>query len=784
MSVLWGEILEENAPGMGSMDLTWMMNFWECFTDCAIELDAEGNFTHIRRRVESSFTVDQITGTSFVDFMADKDREVAKFHLQQMKSNVVHYIRFQALSILGRYYRWTLIARWQDNVYLGCNGVGIDVTEQTIKEITLNWQRAVIEEGRDFIRIFDASGCSLYANPGVYHMTGYDPKGAAPDSNVIFTPEHYHAIISEGLHQIKEQEYWVARGDIVHKQGYLIPIEHTLFAIRDTHDEIIIIVSVIRDISEMIEHQHILEEAKLEAEAANIAKSEFLSRMSHEIRTPMNAIIGMIHIGLRTKDMTRKDYCFNRADSAAKHLLGLINDILDMSKIEADKFELSYAVFAIEKMLKNIANIANIRAEEKQLDFLVNIDPEAPHLILCDEMRLSQVLLNLLTNAVKFTPEKGTIILNIDRITEIEDEIILRFEVIDTGIGITKEQQLRLFQSFSQANADIAQQYGGTGLGLTISKKIVEFMGGTIWVESELGKGSTFAFTIKTKKVTDAEEAISKSYVSNIRVLVIDDSKATRDYFSRLMKVNAIYCDVAEQALQAKMIMKHEQRPYDIIFLDWYMPDIRGFQYISEIKQLHPQGSIVLMISANDWNEVEADARAAGVDDMLSKPLFSSALVNVINHCIGFETIQLIEQKKTEQINPSFDYSKNTILIAEDIEINREIMSAILDDCGVNIIFAEDGEQAVALYQQHYQYIDMILMDINMPKMDGYEATRRIRAMEYHQARFVPIIAMTANVFKEDIDKCIACGMNNHTGKPVDSKELFAYFFEYFTEKE
>ena len=778
----WGEVLEENAPGLGSMDLTWMMNFWECFTDCTIELDADHNFTHIRKKADSSFKLDQIVGTSFVDIMEKKDQEITRFHLQQLKSDSVNMIRFQVLSILGRYYRWTLVSHWRGDVYLGCHGVGIDVTEQTIKEITLNWQRAVIEEGREFVRIFNVHGHTLYANPGVFQMTGYNPLEAVPSSKEIYTKSHYHAVMNEGLEAIKKQEYWVERGELIHKQGHIVPIEHTMFAIRDPQGEIIIIVSVIRDISAMMEHQQKLEEAKREAEAANVAKSEFLSRMSHEIRTPMNAIIGMIHIGLRTHDIERKDYCFNRADSAAKHLLGLINDILDMSKIEADKFELCFDVFPLEKILKNIANIANIKAEEKQQDFLVNIDPDVPTLVICDEMRLSQVILNLLTNAIKFTPENGTIILNIKRVEETEVDEVLQIEVIDTGIGISKEQQARLFTSFNQANADIAQKYGGTGLGLTISKKIVEYMGGNIWIESEIGKGSKFAFTIRTKKVDDVQYDTAIHYLSGLRVLVIDDSKATREYFKRIMEAHHIYCDVAEQAVEGKMMLRNStDRPYHIVFVDWLMPEIKGFQYVKEVKHMNPYCSIIMMISANDWNDVERDAKASGVNDMISKPLFSSTLINVINRCVGHETIQNIESKKIDQELPSRDFRSNTILIAEDIEINREIMSAILDDCKIQIEFAENGQQAVEIFAKTPERFDLILMDINMPIMDGYEATRHIRSLEIPKAKEVPIIAMTANVFKEDIDRCIAAGMDNHTGKPVDAKELFAYFEEYLS---
>ena len=638
MESIWGDVLEETAPDVGNMDLSWMVPFWASFTDCVIELNAWHIITNVRRKGESSSVLTGIAGRSFLDIAAGKDRELVEHNLEQLKTAAVPYLRFQFQSNIGRYFRWTLIPFYDSGLYAGCHGVAVDVTEQTIKEITLNWQRAVIEEGRDFVRIFDMEWRELYANPGVYKMTGYDPALGAPPSEQIYTPEHFENVYGEGRETVKKHGFWIARGELVHADGRLMPIEHTMFSIKNEKGEVILFATVIRDITVFLEHEKKLEEARRTAEEANIAKSEFLSRMSHEIRTPMNAIIGMINIGKNADDIGRKNYSFSRADSAAKHLLALINDVLDMSKIEADKFELSYSVFSFEKTLKNVTNIANVRAEEKQLDFIVNLSSDVPSLILSDEMRLSQVITNLLTNAIKFTPEKGTVALNIEKIEEFGDDITIRIEIADTGIGISKEQQERLFTSFNQADASISQKYGGTGLGLAISKRIVELMGGDIWIESELGKGSKFIFTLKTKKAKFSES----------------DEDAQNDA--------SLY---------------------------------------------------------------------------------------------------------------RYDFSNRTMLIAEDIEINREIMSAILEETGVAIEFAEDGSIAVEMFRADPGKYDLILMDVNMPVMDGYEATRQIRAIDSEEAKGVPIIAMTANVFKEDIDKCLTSGMNEHTGKPIDATELF-----------
>ena len=376
-------------------------------------------------------------------------------------------------------------------------------------------------------------------------------------------------------------------------------------------------------------------------QAASRAKSNFLSHMSHEMRTPLNAIIGMINIGIAAADIEKKDYCLNRAKSASMHLLNLINDVLDMSKIEADKFEVSHSQFDFEKMLMNTINVANVRAEEKKLNFAVNINKNVPARIESDELRLSQVITNLLSNAVKFTPEKGTIMLSAEKIEEIGDEVKLRFEVADTGIGISKEQQELLFKSFSQADSNITQKFGGTGLGLAISKRIVELLDGEIWIESELGKGAKFIFTIRAKQLAESK----------------DDTQA----LSR-----------------------------------------------------------------------EADT------------------VDKIHH----------------------DFSGHTLLVVEDIDINREIISAMLKETGVAVDFAENGKIAISMYEKNPDKYSLIFMDIQMPEIDGYEATRAIRAMNFARAKEIPIIAMTANVFREDIKKCMDAGMTEHLGKPLNIADV------------
>ncbi len=518
-----------------------------------------------------------------------------------------------------------------------------------------------------------------------------------------------------------------------------------------------------------------IENARQKAEQANRAKSDFLSNMSHEMRTPMNAIIGMTSIGKASDEIDRKDYCFNKIEDASTHLLGVINDVLDMSKIEAKKFDLAPVEFDFEQMLQRVVNVISYRVEEKKQNFMIHLDDSIPQMLFGDDQRIAQVIANLLSNSVKFTPERGTITLNAILLEDQDDMCEIQVSVSDTGIGISMEQQERLFNSFEQADAQTTRKFGGTGLGLVISKNIVEMLGGTIWIDSKLGKGSKFTFTMRLQKANGMPNRISACVDwSKIRALVVDDAPDILEYFQDLSHRFGFACDVASSGKQAlEMIAQHS--PYDIYFVDWKMPEMDGIQLSAEINKRQNK-PVIIMISAMEWSVIEHEAERAGVTEFLSKPIFPSDLENCVVHFFGApDQMYPASQEQPEDV----DFFGHCILLVEDVEINREIVMTLLEITGIEFICAENGVQAVQLFEENADRVDIIFMDLQMPEMDGLTATKKIRALGTEKAENVPIIAMTANVFKADIEECIDAGMNAHVGKPIDFDNLISVLQEY-----
>ena len=527
----------------------------------------------------------------------------------------------------------------------------------------------------------------------------------------------------------------------------------------------------IEDVTAEIKKQQMLQNIAEKEREANQSKSNFLANMSHEIRTPMNAIIGMTAIGKKANDIEQKNYSLNKIGDASSHLLGVINDVLDMAKIEANKLELAPIEYNFELMLQKVLTVVNFRVDEKKQRLNLNIDKNIPRFINGDDQRLAQIITNLLSNAIKFTPEGGEIRLNASLVREIDGSCELRIEVIDSGIGISDEQKDRLFLAFEQAETGTNRQYGGTGLGLAISKRIIELMDGSIWVESELGKGAQFIFTIKTQRSDKSPSSMLAPGINwnNVRIMAVDDMKETRDQIQEIFEQLNINCDVAADGFEACRLIE-ERGAYDIYFVDWRMPGMDGIELTRKIKASSPnKPSVVIMITAMDWEQIKEDAFQAGVSKCLLKPLLSSMIIDCVNESLG-----LAGSINNDNAVSIGEFKGRKLLIAEDIEINREILIALLADTGLTIDCAENGAEALEMIEAAPDKYDIVFMDIQMPVMNGHEATRRIRAFEAKQQgksehpKGVPIIAMTANVFKSDIEECLAAGMDDHLGKPLD----------------
>lgn len=511
-----------------------------------------------------------------------------------------------------------------------------------------------------------------------------------------------------------------------------------------------------------------------EAKKANEAKSKFFSQMSHEIRTPLNVILSFVEISQKEIDDKEllKDY-LQKISNSSKVLLGIINEVLDMSAIENNKLKLSNSSFGIKHLLSSTGSFFYQDSKEKGINFNIKTNGIREDIVIGDELRLNQILNNLISNALKFTPKGGQILIDVTQTSDSVDKVYFRFVVSDTGCGISEDFQQRVFLPFEQESEKITKEHGGSGLGLAITKKLVELMGGQISVKSEINKGTSFTVDLPFTKVEEDKKTVLYDF-SAIRVLVVDDDMGACEYASLILErlgVRNEYVMTGEDALKTLSLAKNNNEPFKMCIVDWRMPNINGIELLQKIKSNFGKEIVTVITSAYDLNELSSKYNSKGVDYFIPKPLFQSSVYNLIVKIFS----QNKSSKSLEYINSEFyDFKGYKALIAEDIPLNMEVIVKILQYTGIDIDCAEDGKQALQMFSSSKEnYYDVILIDIDMPIMNGYDATKNIRALNRSDAQKVPIFAMTANAFTSDIAEAINSGMNGHILKPIEIKILY-----------
>ena len=643
----------------------------------------------------------------------------------------------------------------------------ISYRDELFKKLSLNVD--------DVFLMLDAETAKVdYVSPNIERLLGIPWREARQDARVLATlhpkdsPDRDKNYL-EGLLSGQQRE-WDA------EYGHLETGERRWFHIVAMGSEVEgrtkhILVMSDRTADKQVNQA--LSDAVAAAETANRAKSTFLSNMSHDIRTPMNAIIGFTTLAISNIDDKNrvKDY-LSKTLASSNHLLSLINDVLDMSRIESGKIHLEEVEVNLSDVLHDLKTIVSGQIYAKQLEFYMDAMDVTDEDVYCDKTRLNQILLNLLSNAIKFTPAGGTVSVRVRQLAgKVRGCGQYEFRIKDNGIGMSQEFAQKIFEPFERERTSTVSRIQGTGLGMAITKNIVDMMGGTIQVESEVGKGTEFTVILEceTSGVTVKREPIPE--LKGARALVVDDDAETCMSVSKMLREIEMTADWTtsgkEAVLRAREAYEQNQE-FKVYIIDWLMPDMNGIETVRRIRMVVGPESPIIILTAYDWSDVEQEAREAGVTAFVSKPLFLSELREVL---MSPEQRKLIQNENQKiQAASQTSYAGKKVLLVEDNELNREIATAIMEEIGLDVDVAEDGTDAVNIMSsERGNNYDLIFMDIQMPKMDGYTATREIRTLNNSKCANIPIIAMTANAFEEDRKKAIKAGMNGHIAKPISS---------------
>ena len=527
-----------------------------------------------------------------------------------------------------------------------------------------------------------------------------------------------------------------------------------------------------KEMRESMAQNQMLSEALESAEEANRAKTAFLSNMSHEIRTPMNAIIGLDSLALRNDSLPQETRGYlEKIGESAKHLLGLINDILDMSRIESGRIIIRREEFSFRGMLEQINTMVTSQCSEKGLKYECTLAGGVSDYYIGDDMKLKQVLINILSNAIKFTEPPGEIKLSVEKVASFEDQTTIKFVISDTGIGMDESFLPRIFDTFAQEHDGKSNKYGSTGLGMAITKNIVEIMNGNIAVSSKKGEGTEFVVNITLKDCEHQKLATSYIDPANMYVLVVDDEEVAAEHARLVLDEVGIRTDIAfsgTEALDMLEIRHTKHDPYNLVLLDWKMPNMDGIETAKRIRQLYDNETTIIILTSFNWDEIMDEALHVGVDSFLAKPLFASNVIDEFDRVARKNNMTLYKEKKRA------DLKGRRILFAEDVEINAEIMKELLSIKDMQADHALNGRIVVDMFAASSEgFYDAILMDVRMPEMDGLEAAQTIRNLDREDAKKIPIIAMTANAFDEDVQRSLQVGMNAHLSKPVEPDRLY-----------